>query len=565
MTKLLATDGEGERLDRFELIAELASGGMATVYLARLSGVAGFQRLVAIKRLHPHLAREPEFIEMFLDEARLAARIHHPNVVPIQEVGEKDGGYYLVMDYVEGDTLARLLARAAQAKQQVPYGVVIRIVLDVLAGLHAAHELKDDLGAPLSIVHRDVSPQNVLVGVDGIARVVDFGVARASSRLSTTRSGQLKGKLAYMAPEQARGGAIDRRADLFSCGIVLWEALALKRLFKGDGEAETLNRMLYDPIAPPSSARPDVPRALEDVCMKALERDVDKRFATAQEFAEALERAGQSLACIGSVRDVAACLEQVVGADLSQQRDAVRAWLSRSEPSQGGRPKPPLDSIVTRVEGREGSASRRGPLPSGVRVGSAPGASGLAGDRVSAPPSDPGSRPGVDRFAVTAPAPAEPLLGAPERDKVSSVSSAILQAPASEPGGAPAAQPARAPRLALGALAVALLLGAGAWGATRWRTAAAPPPAVAQPEPPPAISEPPPANTAPAPAPAPSPTAPATAEALPAASAEPAPSVGAARPAGAATSKRPPARPPTKPPGTSTTKLPDDLSNNPYR
>ena len=156
MTKLLATDGEGERLDRYELIAELASGGMATVYLARITGVAGFQRLVAVKRLHPHLAREPEFIEMFLDEARLAARIHHPNVVPIQEVGTSERGYYLVMDYVEGDTFAPLLARAAQAKQRIPDAVTVRVLLDTLAGLHAAHEMTDDTGQPLSIVHRDV-------------------------------------------------------------------------------------------------------------------------------------------------------------------------------------------------------------------------------------------------------------------------------------------------------------------------------------------------------------------------------------------------------------------------
>ena len=361
MTKLLANDGEGERLDRFELIAELASGGMATVFLARLSGVAGFQRLVAIKRLHPHLAREPEFVEMFLDEARLAARIHHPNVVPIQEVGESDQGYYLVMDYIEGDTLARVLAKAAKANGRVPYGVTIRILLDVLAGLHAAHEMRDDHGDPLQIVHRDVSPQNILVGVDGVARVVDFGVARAASRLSTTRSGQLKGKLAYMAPEQARGGAVDRRADLFACGIVLWEALATKRLFKGDGEAETLNRVLYDAIAPPSSVRPDVPQPLEAICMKALSRDVDERYATAQDFGDELEKAARALNSVGSVRDVAECLQEVIGADLSQQRDAVRAWLARSEPSDstgprtGPRSKPILDSVVTRVDGGSGS------------------------------------------------------------------------------------------------------------------------------------------------------------------------------------------------------------------
>ncbi len=450
VTKLLAKDGEGERLDRFELIAELASGGMATVFLARLSGAAGFQRLVAIKRLHPHLAREPEFVEMFLDEARLAARIHHPNVVPIQEVGESDQGYYLVMDYIEGDTLARVLAKAAKSQATVPYGVTIRVLLDVLAGLHAAHEMKDDHGVPLEIVHRDVSPQNILVGVDGVARVVDFGVARAASRLSTTRSGQLKGKLAYMAPEQARGGNIDRRADLFACGIVLWEALATKRLFKGDGEAETLNRVLYDPIAPPSSVRPDVPKALENICMKALSRDVDQRFATAQDFGDELEKAARAQSCVGSVRDVSECLQEVMGADLSQQRDAVRAWLARSEPSTGSAPRsrPMLDSIVTRVDGGSKSEpsdrSGRRPPPSGDRY---------AGDVLRPPSSDRASAP-------------------PE--KVSSVSSAVIQVndprlPQGNEGPSSAGTPpparSRTSRVAITLVAGVVLVGAFAWGA----------------------------------------------------------------------------------------------------
>ncbi len=533
MTKLLATDGEGERLDRFELIAELASGGMATVFLARLSGVAGFQRLVAIKRLHPHLAKEPEFIEMFLDEARLAARIHHPNVVPIQEVGTSERGYYLVMDYVEGDTLARLLARAAQGKRQIPPGVVIRVLLDVLAGLHAAHELKDDLGQPLSIVHRDVSPQNVLVGVDGIARITDFGVARAASRLTTTRSGQLKGKLAYMAPEQARGEAIDRRADIFSCGIVLWEALALKRLFKGDGEAQTLNRVLYDPIAPPSSVRPDVPRPLEDVCMKALDRDPEKRFASAQEFADELEKAARSLSCVGSVRDVATCLHDVVGTDLDQQRDAVRSWLARSEPSGKSvksLPPPPLsskgtplvDSVKTRVEGKsEPSTARR-----------------------------------VDPGAVTAPAPPE----IPE--KVSSVSSAVLRV---DPHAAPPASSRPRSRMPIVLpLAVIALLGAagvGAWGAKKMGAAGPPPP----------TNERDPSHQAPTTTPPPPTTPSAVAhDPAPPTSATTAPSASLATTATAsATAKKViPVIPITRPTATAkpaASVVPDDLNKNPYR
>jgi len=540
MPKLLATDGEGERLDRFELVAELASGGMATVYLARLSGVAGFQRLVAIKRLHPHLANEPDFIEMFLDEARLAARIHHPNVVPIQEVGESGSGYYLVMDYVEGDTLARLLARAAQTNTRIPWGVTIRILLDTLAGLHAAHELTDDLGQPLAIVHRDVSPQNILVGSDGIARIADFGVARAASRLSTTRSGQLKGKLAYMAPEQARGAAIDRRADLFSCGIVLWEALALKRLFKGDGEAATLNRVLFDPIAPPSTHQADIPASLEAVCMRALARDPDQRFATAEAFADELEREARGLSCVGSVRDVAACVEEVFGSDLVQQRDAVRGWLARSEPSAPPRSRKSLpESVQTRVERGRSEPSK--------------------------PSSAPGGTPGpVDRLAVTVPASSDGSSGSLPQDKVSSVSSAVLNVSdvdASAPL-APRTGGNSTRRIAL-AVGGAGVLGGVAWGASQLRSPGASTDAA-----PTGAAELQPATSAPIA----SSDVPAASATTIASATAPATVSAAARPSASSVppSTRSGIRRPSKPTTTATTintasAVPDDLSKNPYR
>jgi serine/threonine protein kinase len=323
-----------QRLDRYELVAELASGGMATVFLGRILGVGGFQRFVAIKRLHPHLAHEQEFVEMFLDEARLAASIHHPNVVSILEVGTSDRGYYLVMEYIEGDTLARLLARATTSRERIPVPIVIRIVLDTLAGLQAAHDLKDDNEESLGLVHRDVSPQNILVGINGTSRITDFGVARAATRLSSTRSGQLKGKLAYMAPEQARGGTIDRRADLFAIGTVLWEVLADKRLFKGEGEADTLNRVLFEPIPRLSEVVPNIAPELEAVTMKALERNMERRHGSAAEMAEALERAAEPLDAIASVREVAEYVQLVMGQDIAQQREAVRNWLAQSEPSR---------------------------------------------------------------------------------------------------------------------------------------------------------------------------------------------------------------------------------------
>jgi serine/threonine-protein kinase len=321
----------GTKLDRFELIAELASGGMGTVYLARLGGAGGFQRLYAIKRLHEHLARHTEFIEMFLDEARLAARIHHPNVVPILEIGTTDSGYYLVMEYVEGDTAGHLSHVASQENKIIPPRVAIRVALDVLAGLHAAHEGTDDEGRNLEIVHRDVSPHNILVSVDGVSRITDFGIARASSRLAVTRAGQLKGKIAYMAPEQARSEKLDRRADVFALGICLWELLARQRLFKADGEGDTLNRLLYEPIPSVRSVEPSIPREIDEVVAKALTRDLDKRYATAADFSDALEDAARSLDLLGTHREVAACITDVLGSDLSERRADLRAWIADTE------------------------------------------------------------------------------------------------------------------------------------------------------------------------------------------------------------------------------------------
>ena len=339
--KLLDPSDTKRRLDRYELIGELASGGMATVYLARLAGVGGFQRFVAIKRLHPHLAGEEEFIEMFLDEARLAAGIHHPHVVPILEVGQTENGYYLVMEYIEGDTLARIVARALSGGQGVPRSILLRILLDTLAGLHAAHELNDAHGQTVNLIHRDCSPQNVLVGVDGCSRITDFGVARATSRIASTRTDRVKGKLAYMSPEQAKGdGDIDRRSDLFAMGVILWEVLAGRRLFKADSERETMRRIMIEPIPRLSSILTDLHPALDDVCARALDRDPDRRFQTAAEMGDGLERAARVAATaspnevgVASPREVAGYVQAALGQDIAAQRESVRAWLAHSEPS----------------------------------------------------------------------------------------------------------------------------------------------------------------------------------------------------------------------------------------
>jgi len=365
--KLLDVRATGRQfVDRYELVGEIASGGMATVFLARLTGVGGFQRLYAVKRLHPHLQADEEFVEMFLDEARLAAGIHHPNVVPILEVGASQNSHYLVMEYIEGDTLARLLARAASDNQRIPAPQAIRIALDTLSGLHAAHELRDENGLLAGVVHRDVSPQNVLVGVDGVSRITDCGVARAASRLSATRVGQLKGKIAYMAPEQARGEIdLDRRADVFAAGIVFWEALAHRRLFKAQNEAGTLARVLQEPIPDLHMAAPHLSPVVCRVVMRALERDRDRRIGTCAEFADALERAAQSTGEIGSPRDLKRYMDAVIGQDVRAQREAVRAWTARADslapPSQltptGGATNTGLET-VQRQERTQPSSGR---------------------------------------------------------------------------------------------------------------------------------------------------------------------------------------------------------------
>ncbi|MDB4939485.1 MAG: serine/threonine protein kinase [Labilithrix sp.] len=272
---------------RYALHAEIASGGMATVYFGRLLGPVGFSRTVAIKQLHPQFAKDPDFVSMFLDEARLAARIGHPNVIQTVDIVVTSGELFLVMDYVPGESLARLMRALGSRDERIPVDIACTIMSNVLHGLHAAHEAKNERGEPLDIVHRDVSPHNVLVGVDGVARVLDFGVAKAVGRLHTTREGGLKGKLPYMAPEQIEG-KVDRQSDIYSASVVLWEALTGRRLFEGD-EGTILAQVLGGMIPPPRSIVPDLPEALEALTLRGLARNAEQRFETAREMALALE------------------------------------------------------------------------------------------------------------------------------------------------------------------------------------------------------------------------------------------------------------------------------------
>ncbi len=275
---------------RYALYGEIASGGMATVYLGRLLGPVGFSRTVAIKCLHPQFAKDPDFMSMFLDEARLAARIQHPNAVQTLDVVATETDLFLVMEYVQGESLARLVRESNTKREPIPTAIVAAIMCGMLHGLHAVHEARDEHGVALGIVHRDISPQNVLVGVDGVPRVLDFGVAKAAGRLQTTREGQLKGKLAYMAPEQLSGSApITRQTDIYSATVVLWEALTGQRLHDGENEAQIFGRVLQGEIPPPSHIVPDLPSSLDQVVARGANRDPNLRFASAREMALTLE------------------------------------------------------------------------------------------------------------------------------------------------------------------------------------------------------------------------------------------------------------------------------------
>jgi eukaryotic-like serine/threonine-protein kinase len=290
MTSVVAVPAAKPKLvGRYALFDEIACGGMAAVHVGRLVGPVGFSRTVAIKRLHPQFAKDPEFVTMFLDEARLAARVRHPNVVPTLDVVASQGELFLVMEYVQGESFARLLHIMKSANKRVPREIVCSVLASVLHGLHAAHEAKSERGEPLGIVHRDVSPQNILVGVDGIARVLDFGIAKAAGRAQITREGQVRGKMAYIAPEQLQQGAANRKADVYAAAVVLWEALTGERLFLGDSEAATIAKVLTGDVAKPSTLVPDLPTELDQVVMRGLSRDPAERFETAKDMARALE------------------------------------------------------------------------------------------------------------------------------------------------------------------------------------------------------------------------------------------------------------------------------------
>lgn len=330
-TRDVTEPAKTERLGAYELLLELAAGGMATVHLARAVDRRQGPPLVAVKRPHRHLQGDKTFLTMLVDEARLASSIDHPNVVKVRELGFDGGMPFIIMDYVEGTSLAELRRELSAIGRAIDVRVAVRIVLDALAGLHAAHELKDDNGKPLHIIHRDVSPHNVLIGCDGQSHITDFGIAKAEDRIQTTRTHEVKGKLAYLAPER-----IDKRrmctvqSDVFSMAVVLWESFAGRRLFRGEEAVDILQEVMTAHIPTPKQIGVQIPQALDDAIARALSRDLETRYQTADEFAQAIERAAGPEQ-VGTHADVARLMEAIFGPRMAMRQEQVRATIGAGE------------------------------------------------------------------------------------------------------------------------------------------------------------------------------------------------------------------------------------------
>ncbi len=326
--------GSGARLGRYELLIPVAYGGMARVWAARLHGQRGFSKTVAIKTILPHLAHNPEFERMFLDEAKIAAGVHHPNVCEIYELGEEGHVLYLAMEWVNGDSLMHMLRGiSGKTPQPIDPRFAARIVADACAGLHAAHELTDDDGRLLNVVHRDVSPHNILVSLEGTVKVTDFGVAKALGQShQATVAGQVKGKVAYMAPEQIGGNNFDRRADVFGMGVVLYETLTGVQPFRGSNDPQVMQAVLRGTYDPPVTLVKTVPPELAAVIDRALAPEPRMRFATAERMRVALEEWLAKSGSIVTSTQIGSLVRQRLGASLDRRREHVKAAMASLQP-----------------------------------------------------------------------------------------------------------------------------------------------------------------------------------------------------------------------------------------
>ncbi len=431
---------------------------MASVYVGRAVGSDALSRPLAIKRLHPTYARSAEFVQGLIDEARILSQVHHPNVVQAIDVVRARDEVYVVLDYVRGDSLGSLMG-SGKDQLRIPPPIAIAIAIDMLAGLHAAHEAKDPSGAPLGVVHRDVSPQNVVVGADGLSRVIDFGVAKAQHKLQQTRAGEVKGKLAYMAPEQIEAGAVDRRADIFAVGVVLWEMLTGRPLFAAATDGATMMRVLTGKVPPPSEAEAEVSPPIDAVVLRATKPIAEERFETAEQMLLALERAGSN----ASPRVVAAWVQERARDRLAESDRLVSSLFAVVEAQKQIQPEPDpaqtdpglVPSAHTRPDGP--AAAKEGPRA--LTLAFIAAGAGLLGYAISSwrdhppPPHESAATPQSPSELPTTPAPesspsrsvAAPTVPA-EAAPTPSASGAVSAFPPREASASAVSRPPRSPR-----------------------------------------------------------------------------------------------------------------------
>jgi serine/threonine-protein kinase len=360
---------------------------MAEVFLAKQEGLKGFVKLVVVKRILPHRAEDGEFVTMFLDEARTAADLRHPNVVNIFDINRNDGTYYMAMEFLHGHDVRAIMKQAAKYREQLPIEHTLEMIIGAASGLHYAHEKVGLDGRPLEIVHRDVSPQNIIVGFSGEVKIVDFGIAKAAHQVTETEAGIVKGKFAYMAPEQARGDAISHLADQFALGAVMWELLVLRRLFKRKSEHATMMAVLEDDVPPVRTFRPDLPRELAHIVDKTLERKPHKRFASCGELREALEDFLASKQVPHSQARLAEYMRELFDGTIEDEQMLSEELLedgSLSAPSESARSLPPPDA--TRKDRKESA-------PAEASVGSMDPTRASPKRRTSLEPSEPKAEP----------------------------------------------------------------------------------------------------------------------------------------------------------------------------
>src|SRR6476646_8169452 len=339
--------GEGRTLGAYRLVSQLAVGGMAEIYAATTAGVGGFEKLVALKVIHPNYSEDPEFVQMLVDEAKLAVQLTHANIVQTFDLGRVDEQYYIAMELIDGIDLYKLLRRASEHEIDFPFEAAAFIAAEVAQGLDYAHRKRDARGRPLKIVHRDVSPQNILVSFDGEVKIVDFGIAKAAMRGQQTAAGVIKGKYYYMSLEQAWGDPIDARTDIFSAGILLYEMIVGQMLYMEEDLEKLLDVVRKAAIAPPSSQRMGVPRELEAVVMRCLKKRADDRFATAGELAQALQQFLHSSAPDFTRARLATFVREVMGDDPTAARRDPRSSTAHAPNAAG---------IISAIEVRDGNS-----------------------------------------------------------------------------------------------------------------------------------------------------------------------------------------------------------------